>query len=403
MRNQSTHLESGDAPRLLVLAPQPFLEDRGTPIALKQVLEGLVEMGLVADVVTFPIGRDPNLPGVRVVRSANPFRIRSVPVGLSLRKLVLDLALAATAWGTLRRSRYVAVQASEEAAFLAVALGRAHRLPIIYDMQSSLPEQLADRRLFRLPPLRWLLEGCERWLARRVDMIITSAGLGAHARSIAPGTPVREWKFHAPSEPVAPASVASLRSQLGIPADAPIVLYTGTFTPYQGLRLLLQALPRVIEAVPGTVFVLVGADRSLADLDSRGRIPASAVRVIGRQARSEMRGYYALADVVVSPRASGRNLPLKVFDYLGAGKAIVATDMPAHRAVLDDGLALLVPPQPEPLADGLLRILRDTELRRRYEDAATAFARDNLGWEPFVRTLRDNYTRVLDLPVAGVT
>ena len=81
--------------RVLVVAPQPFYQDRGTPIALRQVLEALSGLGYQVDVLTFPVGQDIELPGVRIFRAGNPFRIRGVPVGLSARKLLLDLSLVA--------------------------------------------------------------------------------------------------------------------------------------------------------------------------------------------------------------------------------------------------------------------------------------------------------------------
>ena len=381
--------------RLLFLAPQPFLADRGTPIALRQVLKALGELGIRSDVVTYPMGRDPDLQGVRVLRAANPFGIRTVPVGFSLRKVVLDLSLAVRAHRTLKDGRYVAIQASEEAAFLAVILGRGPGLPIIYDMQSSLPEQLGEHGVFRLPPVRWLLERCERWLMKRVDMIITSAGLGAYAEGLAGDTPVREWEFHAPTEAVAPAEVDALRAQLALPTDARVVLYTGTFARYQGLALLMGAVPQILEAVPSAVVVLVGGDETEAELFPGLNVPHGAVRVVSRRPRRKMRRYYALADLVVSPRTTGRNVPLKVFDYLGAGKAIVATDVHAHRAILNDDLALLVRPTSDDLARGIRLMLEDEGLRRRYIAAAEAYARERLGWEPFVRTLSANYAAIL--------
>ncbi len=378
------------------MAPQ---RDRSTSIGqkrLRQVLEALGDLGVEADVVTYPLGRDPKLPRVRVLRAANPFGFRSVPVGFSFRKVILDLCLAVKAWRALSSRQYVAIQASEEAAFLAVMLRAGRNVPIIYDMQSSLPEHLAEHRVFRPAPVRWLLDRCERWLANRVDMIITSAGLGAYAASLAPGIPVREWEFHAPNDPVAPEEVESLRARLAIPKGARVVLYTGTFVPYQGLATLLGAVPQVLQSVPDTVFVLAGgAEKTLAELLPGVEVPAAAVRVVDRQPRQEMRRYYALADLVVSPRATGRNLPLKVFDYLGAAKAMVATDVHAHRAVLNDALALLVRPTSDALADGIRLLLQDDDLRCRYARAAASFARERLGWEPFVRNLSANYAPII--------
>src|SRR5215208_6963958 len=63
---------------VLVVAPQPFYEDRGTPIAVRRLLEALSELAYNVDVLTYPVGRDLELPGVRVLRTANPFGLRRV-------------------------------------------------------------------------------------------------------------------------------------------------------------------------------------------------------------------------------------------------------------------------------------------------------------------------------------
>src|SRR5206468_187077 len=65
--------------RILVLAPQPFYDDPGTPIALRQVLEALAELGYRVDLLTLPVGTDMPRPGLSIFRAANPLRIRSVP------------------------------------------------------------------------------------------------------------------------------------------------------------------------------------------------------------------------------------------------------------------------------------------------------------------------------------
>src|SRR5688500_4447181 len=99
--------------RILVLAPQPFYQDRGTPIALRHVLEALSLLEYEADVLTFPVGVDVALPGVRLLRLKNRFRIRHVPIGFSIRKLILDLELAIALRRLLQRSAadYMAIHA----------------------------------------------------------------------------------------------------------------------------------------------------------------------------------------------------------------------------------------------------------------------------------------------------
>ncbi len=139
-QNVSSRADDGGA--ILLLAPQPFYEDRGTPIAVRQVLEALSDLGYPVDVVTYLVGRSLELRGVRYFRVANPCGIRHVPIGFSARKLLLDSFLIPAAWKRLRERSYRAIHAVEEAAFPAVELGRRYGVPVVYDMQSCLPEQL---------------------------------------------------------------------------------------------------------------------------------------------------------------------------------------------------------------------------------------------------------------------
>jgi glycosyltransferase involved in cell wall biosynthesis len=383
--------------RILVLAPQPFYEDRGTPIALRQVLEALGELGYRVDLLTFPIGSDISIPGLSIVRTANPLGIRSLPVGFSVSKLLLDLSLISSLRHRLSHQSYTCIHAVEEAAFPATVLGRMHRIPVLYDMQSSLPEQMIQRRTFRVPPIPAFLHYMERWLLNRVDLVVSSAGLAERVRRLAPAVSLREWRF--PSTPIeaSPRQVDTLRRKLQLPPGATVVLYSGTFEAYQGLTELLGAIPAVRSRVPAATFVLVGADpvNGLATSETaRTLMQAGALRIVDRQPRQEMAAYLMLADVLVSPRSYGGNLPLKVFDYLAAGRPIVATDIPTHRTVLNEERALLVAPQTEAIADGILTLLLDRGRAMRLSSAARSYAREHLGWGSFTRRVEELYEEV---------
>src|SRR5687767_14166924 len=77
--------------RVLVVAPEPFYEDRGTPIAVCQLLKALSQLSYEVDLLTYPIGSDVDIPGVRCLRTSNPLGIRRVPIGFSLRKVLFDV------------------------------------------------------------------------------------------------------------------------------------------------------------------------------------------------------------------------------------------------------------------------------------------------------------------------
>ena len=382
--------------RILVVAPQPFYEDRGTPIAVRQVLQALGELGYPVDLLTFPLGSDVAIPGLRIFRSANLLGVNTVPIGLSCRKLLLDLPLLVSLRRRLASDRYWCIHAVEEAAFPAAVLARRYGIPLLYDMQSSLAEQLAQGAL-GLPPARWLLNAMERWLLRRSSIVVTSAGLASRVARSVPQVPVREWHF--PSAPANsnPAAVQCLRDGLGLTGEGPIVLYSGTFEAYQGLPELIAAIPAVRRRVPNVTFVLVGADPAnglVTHSAAEPLIASGALRIVDRQPREEMAAYLALADVLVSPRAYGGNLPLKIFDYLAAGRPIVATDIPTHRTVLADDRAMLVAPDTDAIAHGILAVLGDPARAERLGAAARHYAKTHLGWSRFVESVESLYAEV---------
>jgi glycosyltransferase involved in cell wall biosynthesis len=383
--------------RVLLVAPQPFYQDRGTPIAVRQVVEGLGQLGYRVDLLTYPVGADIEAPGLRLIRTANPFGIKQVPIGLSVQKILLDIPLTLALQRQLSRGGYTCVHAVEEAAFPAVLLGRRNRVPVIYDMQSSLPEQLVTRVGFRSLPMRLLANRLERWLLTKADFVVSSAGLEGRVHRIAPDARVREWHYPSVMVPATETDGDALRRRLAIPPDVPVVLYGGTFESYQGLTELIQAIPLVRDRIPAATFVLVGAENGSGTAiraQAALLIQAGALRIVDRQPRHEIPSYFSMADVLVSPRSHGGNLPLKVFDYLAAGRPIVATDIPTHRAVLNQQRAVLVPPHTRGLAEGILSVLRDPERAARLGHSARAYAEERLGWNSFVASLGQLYEEV---------
>jgi glycosyltransferase involved in cell wall biosynthesis len=390
---------------ILVVAPQPFYSDRGTPIAVRQVLEALSELGAQVDVLTFPGGRDLDLPGVRILRCANPFGFRHIPIGFSLQKLVLDFFLAILLFRQLRTRGYVYIHAVEEAAFFAVVLGGLAGVPVLYDMQSSLAEQLSRKRPFRWWPFSSWIVACERWLLARARMVVASYGLGERAMRVLPSSRVREWRFSPCLSTVAVDELAGVREELGLRSGARLVLYCGTFEEYQGLSSLVDAMPRVSARVPETVLALVGDDgrrgsalsRQAAHLGLDGR-----VRILGQQPRERMGGFLAAADVLVSPRAYGNNLPLKIFDYMAAGKAMIVTHSPAAAELLAHNRGALVGQSSDEIADGLIEILNDPDRAAQLGKNAREYAEEHLGWVRFARSVEEMVEGMTETEASGL-
>ncbi len=380
--------------RVLVVAPQPFYEDRGTPIAVRRVLEALGELHYKVDLLTYPVGNTIELPSLRTFRIGQKFRFAHIPIGLSMHKLFLDAMLIPALWRQLQQERYCCIHAVEEAAFLAIMAAKKRNIPVIYDMQSSLPEQLLKHRIFRGTNVQKFCRLLEHWLIRKADFVVCSAGLEKYVRTVHPSVNVREWLFPSSTVPVSPEKLKLIRDQLGITSQERVVLYTGNFEPYQGLSRLLDAVPEVLAKVPNTTFVFVGITDPTAIctmLETRGIRDRRALRIVGRQSRDTMPQYMAIADILVAPREPIGNLPLKIFDYMAAGKPIVATDCSAFRTVLNEERAMLVSPSAEAFAKAIVGLLQDQEKAARLGAAAQDYASKKLGWKLFVDLVKQVY------------
>ena len=158
--------------RILMIAPEPFFEPRGTPFSEYHRIRALSELGHTVDLVTYPFGRDVTLPGLRVFRSARPPFMKGIGIGPSWRKLPLDAALFATACRRALSGKYDAVHSHEEGSWFGVVLAGLLRVPHLYDMHSSLPQQLTNFAYSRSRAIKGVFTALERFVIRRSRVVI---------------------------------------------------------------------------------------------------------------------------------------------------------------------------------------------------------------------------------------
>jgi glycosyltransferase involved in cell wall biosynthesis len=391
------------AARILIVTPQPFYEDRGTPIAVRYVARALSELGVETEILAFPVGEDVQLPHIRIRRCGNPLRLRSVPIGFSWRKVVMDLSLAHSFEHLLATRRYDMVHAVEDAAYIAALLCPAYGQPFIYDMASAIPVELQRTALFRNALARRLAEAAQRRVFERASHVVCSAGLAQYVHARSPDVPVSEWSFPAQTEPADAEQVAALKRNLHIPSWHRVLLYCGNFASYQGVDLLVNAFRLARRRNPQLSLVCVGAtEPEIRDwksrFDSRG---LERVHLVERQRRDRIPAYLGMADCLVSPRIAGNNLPLKLFDYMATGKPIIATRGNAHQPLLDEGRAMLSDPTPEGLAETIVRTFESPSEARAVGSRARRYAVQNLNWEGFVRFVSGIYRDALGDPLGG--
>jgi len=360
--------------RVLLLAPHPYYVVRGTPIDLDLVLRVLsMRPGTEVDVVAYPAGEARKHPNVRIHRACGARLARDLGPSLTLRKLVLDLFLGLRAWRLGRRTRYDVIHADEEAVYIAILLGRLWRVPYVYDLDSSLAQQLVEKHRW-LRPFYHLLHRCERRAVRDAAMVLPVCKLLAeHCRDLGAGRIFPIYDISQLENPDA-AQTGELKRQLGV--DGEIVLYAGNLEPYQGVGLLLRGLAHARRRVPALHLVIVGGQgRSLRAHRRLARRLGVEDRThfLGPQPFKRLGWFLAEADITASPRTRGVNTPMKIFAYLHSGRPLLATRLPTHTQILDDEVAMLVDPTPEDVARGLVELGSSPDLRRALGAQGRAF------------------------------
>ncbi len=329
--------------------------------------------------------------------AANAPGIRSVPVGPSVRKLVLDAAVTLKSVQEALRGRghYDVVHTHEEAGLFGPVLARLCRVPHVYDMGNDWTDVLCNYGLSPRHPITRIAGTLEDTVIRQSDVIIAHFPLVAERVAVTSTTPVHtifNMSLEGDPDPV----VASAIRERWAPDGSKVILYSGTLEPYQGVPLLLQSMSDVARTHPEAVLVIMGGrPDQVADLqrsvDTLGL--TSAVQLTGTVPSPLVPACLMAADVLVSPRERGRNTPLKIFSYLRSGRPIVATDIASHTQVLDEWSSVLVPPSAQGLAVGIRSLLDEGPARHQATEGALAL-QTNYGIARYVGEVARAYAHV---------
>lgn len=347
--------------KILMLAPQPFYSDRGTPMNVRLLVQVLGGAGHHMDLLVFPTGRDVELRNVKIIRLPNILRVHQIPAGPSLTKLCMDVLMTLVAFWLCLSRKYDVIHGIEEGGFLAVILSRLFGKASIFDMDSYISDQLKYSGFITNPRLLKHIRHLEGWAIRHSSVVVTvCSALSEKARYLAPKANIVQIE-DIPSPGIKKFDrqmVETLIHTYRLRHDRRVV-YTGNLERYQGIDLLLAAWKVFMsEKKNGKPYklVIVGGPtekvdyyKKTVDKDSI----ANSVCFVGPRPLNEMGAWMALSDVLVSPRSEGDNTPLKIYSYMASGRPIVATRRKTHTQVLDDTTAFLAEPTPNDLASAL--------------------------------------------------
>lgn len=284
---------------------------------------------------------------------------------------------------------------------------RRHNLPLVYEIRAFWEDAAVGNGTGREGDLKFrLTHAAESWACRQADAVgaICKGLLGdLRARGI------DEAKlFEIPNavdlaqfgDPL-PRDTA-LATELDL-EDAEVIGFLGSFYDYEGLDILIAAMPRLVAARPKAHLLLVGGGPMEASLRAAAAAsPASdRIRFVGRVPHSEVDRYYSLVDVLAYPRKAMRLTelvtPLKPLEAMAQEKLVAASNVGGHRELIEDGVTgtLFAADDPDAAADALIGVLasRDTWPERRARAKTWVSAERN--WDRSVAAYVPVYERLL--------
>lgn len=379
--------------RIAMVAACPFPAPRGSQVLIRDLARALADRGHEVHVVTYPHGESLwSVQGIRLHR-VDGHGLAAPRNALSWRKIGLDLGLMRVLYRVVREERIDVIHAHNyEAPLLGYAVRALTGVPVVYHSHNVLGDELAYYARGR-----W----ARRWAGRLGTLL--DAQVPRRADFCIALTPEVEEclrRYGVPQHRVAtvPPGVR-LRAASGIePPETPFtIVYAGNCDGYQDLDVLWEAVAVLRVARPAVEVRLVTHESEWARHVRPGLatlLAGGVARVIVAPTFLEVRRHLAQAHALVCPRSSWSGFPIKLVNYMAAGRAIVAADGSAKGVVHGETGLTFRNGSAAGLAAALQRLHDEPALRRRLGENARVAARVRYSWRRAVGQVEAIYGEV---------
>jgi len=289
----------------------------------------------------------------------------------------------------------------------ALKVGRRLGIPVVYEVRAFWEDAAVDHGTTHEGSLRYrMTRAMETHALKRVDHVFTiceglrkdivARGISADKVTVIPNA-VDIASF----EPGGQADLA-LKTKLGL-SDCTVLGFIGSFYAYEGLDLLLEALPQILQQRPDVRVLLVGGGPQDAALKAQAARLGVQDKVIftGRVPHAEVTRYYDLVDVLVYPRHSMRLTelvtPLKPLEAMAQGRILLASDVGGHQELIVDGKTgmLFAAGNVHALAGKVLELLSKAELWPKLRVQGRQFVETERNWRNSVSRYPAAYARAM--------
>lgn len=358
--------------KVWMIAPTPFFSDRGCHVRILEEIYALKEENVEVDLFTYHLGRD--IEGIRTIRTIKiPWYNKKSP-GPSYHKLYLDVFLFITCFFKLLKPRNrpaILHGHLHEGAFIAIFLKVFFKIPVIFDVQGSLVDELQSHKFIKKGKLLYkLFYSLESFIYKRSDHLIVSSKNTADM--IKSNFNVAKDKVTEIMDGVNNKYLSmdtsmgegiELLREMGIPGEKTIIGYLGALNEYQGIDILLDTIKKIslTSEIPKLHFLIMGYPnvekyKALANELNIG----DYITFTGKVAYERIGSLLSIVDIAVTPKISLTEANGKVINYMTMGLPIIAFNTPVNQQYLGENYEYFANiNQQDSFEKCLLRVLHD--------------------------------------------
>jgi PEP-CTERM/exosortase A-associated glycosyltransferase len=297
-------------------------------------------------------------------------------------------------------------------AVAALRVGRKLGIPVVYEIRAFWEDAAVDHGTSKEWGLRYrLTRALETWALRRVDFATTICE-GLRSEIIGRGIPARKIAVIPNAVDIGDFAVGGARDEdlaarLGLQGKT-VLGFIGSFYAYEGLDILLNALPAMLAKRPEIRVLLVGGGPQDAALHAQAKALGLEGQVVftGRVPHSEVQRYYNLVDVLCYPRHKMRLTdlvtPLKPLEAMAQGRLMVASDVGGHKELIEDGRTgvLFAAGDAGALSRQVLALLEAPHTWQDFRQLGRSFVEQERNWTASVARYRSVYGSITEKALA---
>jgi glycosyltransferase involved in cell wall biosynthesis len=320
--------------KILHVIPNPFFIERGSLIrAWRQILIAR-DAAAQCHIVCYHLGK--NIPGVSIHRIPTIPWYKNLASGANIHRLYLDLLLMTTMFRVVRTVKPDIIHAHlHEGVFAALPIARLYRIPLLFDAEGSLSEEMAAYRFFGAG----LFKPLERYLNGKADFVMTSSRQlfeKMHTEFNVPEKRLILFEDFIDTRLFSPRCPDRERAeQLGIPAGAPVVAYIGLLDALQNIDAMFIAIKIISARVPQAHFLIMGFPHAKSWERQFRENGVHNAHFPGLVERDDAPSYLSLGTVGISAKHSGVSQGHgKLLDYMAMRLPVVVFDNAVNRDIL---------------------------------------------------------------------